>query len=542
MSVNPNIAGIHHITAIASSAANNLAFYENILGLRLVKKTVNFDDPYTYHLYYGDAQGSPGTILTFFPWENLAQGTPGAGMVTAIAFAIPRPSMAFWKQRINAAGITTQSGERFGDPVMQFFDPCGLPIELIGIPDPPAIGHGDHSAIPANHLIRGFHSATATLNTFDDIRSLLVDIMGMGLHRHEDNRFRFRMADHGSPGHWYDVIVDANAPAGNPGGGTVHHIAFRTESDRTQSLWQKQLRKNGVSVTTVRDRKYFRSIYFNSPGGVLFEIATDPPGFSVDEPSASLGTALKLPTQYESIRADIEKRLPLLDSAPFHHVFQDARKPHDDDRTIVTLHGTGGNENDLIRFAGDVAPASAILSPRGKSLENGLPRFFKRLANNVFDEADIIQRAHELSNFLIEAAVRYGRKQQRMTALGYSNGANMAAAILLLRPEVFSSAVLLRPMLPLPKQPLPDLNGKPILILRGAQDTIIPSDSTDQLILNFQQAGAAVTTRTIDAGHEITRRDIETISDWLSERPVINDNHLHAAPMPTSDDSQIVTP
>ena len=172
MSVNPNIAGIHHITAIASSAANNLAFYENILGLRLVKKTVNFDDPYTYHLYYGDAQGSPGTILTFFPWENLAQGTPGAGMVTAIAFAIPRPSMAFWTQRINAAGIATQSEERFGDPVMQFPDPCGLPIELIGIPDPPAIGHGDHSAIPANHIIRGFHSATATLNKLEDIRSL----------------------------------------------------------------------------------------------------------------------------------------------------------------------------------------------------------------------------------------------------------------------------------------------------------------------------------------------------------------------------------
>lgn len=542
MNVNPDIAGIHHITAIASSAANNLAFYEKILGLRLVKKTVNFDDPHTYHLYYGDAQGSPGTIMTFFPWEKLPQGKPGAGMVTAIAFAIPRPSMNFWTQRITAAGIAIQTGERFGDPVMQFPDPCGLPIELIGIPDPPSTGPRDQSPIPASHAIIGFHSATATLNALDDIRSLLVDVMGMDLHRHEANRYRFMMADHASPGHYYDVLVDASAASGKPGGGTVHHIAFRTASDRTQTLWQKQLRQNDVSVTTVRDRKYFRSIYFNSPGGVLFEIATDPPGFTVDESMETLGTALKLPHQYESIRADIENRLPPLHSTALQHVFKNAPKPTDDGRTIVTLHGTGGNEHDLIRFAEGVAATSAILSPRGQVLENGMPRFFKRLANNIFDEADIIQRAHELSDFLIEVAVRYGRKQQRMTAFGYSNGANMAAAILLLRPEVFSSAVLLRPMLPLPKQPLPDLNGKAILILRGAQDAVIPSDRTDQLVLRLQQAGAEVTTRMIDAGHEITRRDIDTISDWLSARPVIKDNHLHAAAMPTRDDPQIVAP
>jgi len=542
MNVHPDIAGIHHITAVASSAANNLAFYEKILGLRLVKKTVNFDDPDTYHLYYGDAQGSPGTIMTFFPWEKLPQGKPGAGMVSAIAFAIPRSSKAFWTQRIDAAGIATQTSQRFGDPVVQFSDPCGLTIELIGLPDPPPTGPWDQSPIPADHAIMGFHSATATLNALDDIRILLVDVMGMILHRREDNRYRFIMADQGSPGHCYDIIVDANAASGQPGGGTVHHIAFRTASDQTQALWQMHLRQRGVSVTNVRDRQYFQSIYFNSPGGVLFEIATDPPGFTVDESIEDLGTALKLPHHYESIRADIENRLPPLQSASFHHVFQDAPKPADDGRTIVTLHGTGGNEHDLIRFTEDVAATSAILSPRGQVLENGLPRFFKRLANNVFDEADIVQRAHELSTFLIEAAVRYGRKQTQMTALGYSNGANIAAAILLLRPEVFSSAVLLRPMLPLPKQSLPDLNGKAILILRGTQDAVIPSESTDRLVLRLQQAGAEVTTRSIDAGHEITRRDIESISDWLSERPAINDSHLHAAALPTIEDHQIVTP
>jgi predicted esterase len=361
----------------------------------------------------------------------------------------------------------------------------------------------------------------------------------MELHRHEANRYRFMMKDRGSPGHWYDVLVDSSAALGQPGGGTVHHIAFRTASDRTQALWQKQLRQNGVPVTDVRDRKYFRSIYFNSSQGVLFEIATDPPGFTADESMDALGTALKLPDQYEAIRAAIENRLPPLHPASFQHVFKDAPKPAEDGRTVVTLHGTGGNEHDLVRFAEGVAATSAILSPRGRVLENGMPRFFKRLADNVFDEADVIRRAHELSDFLIEAAVRYGRKPAQMTALGYSNGANMAAAILLLRPEVFSSAVLLRPMLPLQKQSLPDLKGKAVLILRGAQDAVIPSGSTDQLVSSLQQTGAEVTTRTIAAGHEITRQDIDTMSDWLSERPKIGKKHFNAAYMPTSDDPQI---
>lgn len=542
MSANPDIAGIHHITAMASSAARNLAFYKNILGLRLVKKTVNFDDPYTYHLYYGDAQGSPGTLLTFFPWETMAQGTLGAGMVTAIAFAIPRPSVDFWTQRINATGIVPQTGDRFGEPVIQFPDPGGLPIELIGISEPHSTGQPNQGPIPDNHAILGFHSATATLNKLDDIRALLVDVMGMEQHHREENRYRFKMADHGSPGHWVDVLVDAGAPRGNPGGGSVHHIAFRTPSDRAQALWQSKLSKNGVSVTSVRDRKYFRSIYFNSPEGVLFEIATDPPGFTVDEPVATLGAALKLPVQYEPIRAEIENRLPSLHATPFQHVFQDAREPADDDRTIVALHGTGGNEYDLFQFAEDVAPTSAILSPRGQVQEDGRLRFFKRLANNVIDETDVIKRAHELSDFLIEATVRLDRNRNQMTALGYSNGANIAAAILLLRPEVFASAVLLRPMLPLPTLPLPDLNGKPILILRGSQDTIIPSDSTDQLILRFQQAGAEVTAQTIDAGHAITRRDVRTISIWLAEQSKIKGKHYQDAAMQTIDNPHAVAP
>jgi glyoxalase family protein len=343
MNTDVNISGIHHITAVTSSAAENLAFYEKILGLRLVKQTVNFDDPFTYHLYYGDANGSPGTILTFFPWENLPRGKPGAGMVTAIAFAIPRTSIEFWTRRIGAQAIRVERSDRFGDPVLQFADPHGLPIELIGTSDPPLTAHWPEGAIEKAHAVTGFHSATATINVLEENNSLLRDVMGMTLDEQGNNRYRFRMTATEAPGRFLDVVYDPQATLGKPGGGTVHHIAFRTENDASQLRWQSILKKSGVGVTDVRDRKYFQSIYFHIPAGVLFEIATDPPGFSIDESAHELGSSLKLPEQYEPMRSEIERRLPPLRSEPFRHMFEKAPDSDDDDRTIVALHGTGGN-------------------------------------------------------------------------------------------------------------------------------------------------------------------------------------------------------
>jgi glyoxalase family protein len=291
-----------------------VAFYENILGLRLVKQTVNFDDPYTYHLYYGDAVGSPGTILTFFPWTDLPQGTPGAGMITAVAFAVPEAAIVFWRGRIGEAGIGVERDTRFGEPVLRFADPHGLPIELIGTSAPAPTRHWTDGPVPPRDAIAGFHSATVTLNAVDDKRSFLADVMGLTLEAREGNRYRFRTADPEAPGSTYDVMVDADAAPGRPGTGTVHHIAFRTGSNAAQTAWQEVLRQSGTGVTGVRDRNYFRSIYFHSPGGVLFEIATDPPGFTVDEPVDALGTSLKLPALYEPMRTDIADHLPPLRS------------------------------------------------------------------------------------------------------------------------------------------------------------------------------------------------------------------------------------
>jgi glyoxalase family protein len=308
----PYIPAIHHITAITPSATENLAFYENVLGLRLVKQTVNFDDPYTYHLYYGDARGTPGTILTFFPWENLPQGRPGAGMVTAIAFSIPLQAMDFWSTRLRRLACDLQTGERFGDPVLRFSDPHGLPLELIGQSEPPETACRPTGPIAAEHGITGFHSATATLHHWTESKTLFSSVLGMTLFKQRGNRYRFASTDTKAPGHFWDVVIDPQAPLGQQGGGTVHHIAFRAGSDADQLWWQSRLRTVGLGVTEVRDRKYFRSIYFHAPQHLLLEIATDGPGFGVDEEEAALGTSLMLPESYEPIRSDIERHLPLL--------------------------------------------------------------------------------------------------------------------------------------------------------------------------------------------------------------------------------------
>jgi len=314
MKTNSKISGIHHITAIASSASENLAFYEDVLGLRLVKKTVNFDDPFTYHLYYGDAAGTPGTIITFFPWEKLPRGKAGAGMVASIAFSIPAGSVDYWRTRLNGHGVETKEGQRFGDAFVQFEDPHGLSLELIeAATSHSTLSRNRNSQSAANRIV-GFHSATALLRSLEETQSLLVNLMGMKLHDKEGNRYRFKMKSDNAVGHFYDVVFDSQAKAGRQGGGTVHHIAFRTPTDDEQKYWQQSISDSGYSVTGVRDRKYFKSIYFHEPGGVLFEIATDPPGFTVDEPYERLGRDLKLPDQYESMRSEIESRLPELPS------------------------------------------------------------------------------------------------------------------------------------------------------------------------------------------------------------------------------------
>lgn len=307
-----HLPGIHHVTAIAGDPQRNVAFYTRVLGLRLVKQTVNFDDPSTYHLYYGDSVGTPGSILTFFPWAGLRRGRPGNGQVYATAFSVGAGSLRFWEARLLAHGVTPQPiVRRFGEEVLAFTDLDGLVLELVATAEPDTRAGHTHPEIPAAHALRGFHGVTVATVDAAPTQSLMTATMGYRIARTEGGRTRLATGA-GSPGTYVDLLVDPAIPRGLPGAGTVHHLAFQIADDPAQTAARSALLAAGCHVSPVMDRNYFHSIYYREPEGVLFEIATNPPGFAVDEPVASLGSTLKLPAQYEPHRAQIEASLPSL--------------------------------------------------------------------------------------------------------------------------------------------------------------------------------------------------------------------------------------
>ena len=304
------ISGIHHITAIATDPQRTMDFYTQVLGLRLIKLTVNFDDPGTYHFYFGDDVGTPGSILTFFPWPGASAGSKGAGQVVTIAFDVPPASIDFWSKRLHDSAVSVNAiEERFGERVLSFRDPDGLSLELVAVDDGAGRPVPRNAGVPAEHALRGFHGATLSEEAVADTEQLL-QFMGFTRIGQESNRIRYRgPAPHASI---VDLTHDPNAEYGELGGGVVHHIAFRAASDEQQSQWRSDLVERGYRVTPVIDRVYFHSIYFREPGGVLFEIATDPPGFALDETLDHLGEHLKLPPWLEASRAALERRLPAL--------------------------------------------------------------------------------------------------------------------------------------------------------------------------------------------------------------------------------------
>lgn len=305
------ILGIHHITAIAGQAQRNYDFYTRVLGLRLVKKTVNFDDPGTYHFYYGNEAGSPGTILTFFPWEGIRPGRPGTGMATEIGYSVPAGSLAFWRERFTQKGVLQLNEvSHFGETGFQFRDPDGLLLNLVA-------QQADNrtpwttDAIGADVATRGFHNVVLTLRKLEPTAYVLTDVLGYAFQQQEGNRYRFT-SDAVDTANVIDIVVAPNEQAGINAGGTNHHIAFRAANEEALMVFREQVAARGLNITGKIDRNYFYSLYFREPGGVLFEIATDNPGFAVDEPLAELGTNLKLPAQYEAHRAEIERSLPAL--------------------------------------------------------------------------------------------------------------------------------------------------------------------------------------------------------------------------------------
>ena len=307
------ILGIHHITAIAEDPQQNIDFYSGVLGLRLVKITVNFDDPGSYHLYYGDAVGHPGTILTFFAWPGARRGRRGNSQVTSTSFAVRRGSTPFWMDRFAMKGIAFEPAiERFGTQVITFFDGDGLQLELIESPNADArYAWEEETDVPAEFAIRGFHSATLCEMGYERTADLLTKTMGFHLLGQEQNRFRYELDGEG-PGKTVDVVCMPEGAEGRVAVGTVHHIAWRTADDAQQREWLTELNSLGYDLSPVMDRIYFHSIYYREPGGILFEIATDPPGFTFDESRETLGSSLKLPPWLEPHRSRIKAMLPAI--------------------------------------------------------------------------------------------------------------------------------------------------------------------------------------------------------------------------------------
>ncbi|MFL5577800.1 MAG: VOC family protein [Gemmatimonadaceae bacterium] len=542
----PQILGLHHVTAIASDPQRNLDFYAGLLGLRLVKRTVNFDDPETYHLYYGDEVGTPGSLMTFFPWPGARRGRQGTGQVSVTSFSVSPGSVGFWIERLLRYNIAyegpTKRGSGSGaEQVIAFKDHDGLMIEIVAHPG--AEGRpawGGAPGITRENALRGFHGVTLWVEEGDATERVLVDTLGFRPVREDGTTRRYAVGD-GGPGTIVDVRSIGGFGQGVGGAGTVHHVAFAVESDEAELAMRERVTKAGLHPTPVIDRNYFHSVYFREPGGVLYELATNPPGFAIDEPVEHLGERLMLPPQYEPHREQIEAVLPRIHlpvPASAAAVFADATGPEDvsgdalgfihryvppaaqgelaGSTTLLLLHGTGGDEEDLLPLGRALLPGAGMLSPRGKVLERGAPRFFRRIAEGVFDQEDLARRTEELADFVEAAANTYALERDGVVAVGFSNGANIAASLLLRRPGVLRGAVLLSPMVPFEPDALPDLKGTAVFIGAGRADPIAPAAQVERLAELLRQAGADVTVHWEPGGHSVTQGEVGAASSWIA--------------------------
>lgn len=542
------ILGIHHVSAIAGDPQRNLDFYSGLLGLRLVKRTVNFDDPQTYHLYYGDAVGTPGCIMTFFPWPGARSGRQGAGQLAVTSFAIVPGAVGFWLDRLLRHGVAYQQPVKRGsgadaEQVISFRDHDGLMLELVAHASAePRPSWGEAPGIPREHAIHGFHGVTLWIDKPEATERVLVDTLGFRELREDGTTKRYTVGE-GGPSRYVDVRTVGGFGVGAGGAGTVHHVAWAVDDDASELTMRDRVASSGLTATPVIDRSYFRSVYFREPGGVLYELATSGPGFAIDEPAERLGERLMLPSRLEANRAEIEAILPRLHlsaPAPAGSALTEVAGPEDvsgdalgfvhryippssagesaGSTTLLLLHGTGGDEEDLVPLGRALLPGAALLSPRGKVLERGASRFFRRLAEGVFDQEDLARRTAELAQFVGAATKTYELDAEALIAVGFSNGANIAASLLLTHPGLLRGAVLLSPMVPFDLDALPDLAETAVFIGAGRADPIAPAAQAERLAEMLRGAGAQVTLHWTPGGHGITKSEVDAARSWMAER------------------------
>ncbi len=510
-------SGIHHLTLITRKVQANVDFYAGFLGLRLVKRTGGYEDALQLHLFYGDAAGSPGSLVTFLVWEDGSPGRVGHGQVSEIGFAVAPDSIGFWLTRALRFGLRPEGPiTEFGEPVLRLRDPDGIVVKLVGRDLPAAVPWAAHD-IPAEHAIRRLRGATLLSEAPEQTAAFFARHFGFAPQAEAGAVRRLTS----QAGDVVDIRDAAGFWPGIPGTGTADHIAVRAPDTQAVAAVEAALKTLNSSPTTLHDRNYFTSLYVREPAGILTELATDGPGFTRDEPADALGTHLFVPPMEVARADDIKIMLPQFSlpgdervayrELPFIHRFHTPGNA--DGGTIVLLHGTGGNEADLMPLAARIAPRARLLGVRGRSTEEGTQRWFRRLSPTRFDQADIRFEAEAFAAFVDGATATYDLDPARTLFLGYSNGANLLAATLLLHPGHIRRAALLRAAAVLEAPPAADLAGLSVLMISGARDPYRAMATALEQALSA--GGARLEARAIEAGHELSPDDAAITRAWL---------------------------
>lgn len=500
-------SGIHHVTGITANVQANVDFYTGFLGLKLVKQTAGYADAEQLHLFYGDGLGSPGSLISFLVWEAAGRGRTGIGQVGEVALAVAPATIGDWLTRALAENIAVEGPLReFGEPVLRLKDPDGMIVKLVGV--------GMPGAAPLQNAPTRLRGVTLFTDKAADTSDFIARF---GLAKGEQEGATRRMV---SDTDVIDIREIAGFVPSVPGAGIPDHVAFRAPDMEAVRSMRLTLKQSGP--TEIHDRKYFLSLYVRDPAGILVEYATDAPGMTVDEAPAELGRTLFLPPNTKGRTEDMtvmlpqfalpgEERFPQRE-LPFIHRFHRPENP--DGTTIVLLHGTGGSEVDLMPLARHVAPHATLLGVRGRSTEEGMNRWFRRHGAFSYDQADIKAEAEAFAAFVEGAVNGYGIDAGRLVFLGYSNGANLLAAVIQLHPGVVERAVLLRGLQALENPPAAKLAGTQVLMLNGSSDPY--GHQAPALRKALEAAGAQLTSRDLAAGHELSLVDEAEIANWLS--------------------------
>ncbi|AYD01567.1 VOC family protein [Neorhizobium sp. NCHU2750] len=514
-------SGIHHITAITRKIQANVDFYVGFLGLRLVKRTAGFEDAQQLHLFYGDGAATPGSLVTFLAWEDGSLGRVGHGAPSEISFAVDREAIGFWLTRALACNVKmTGPSQEFGEPVLRLTDPDGIIVKLVGVDAYDDWVWWSEGGIGQADAIRGIRGATILSEKADETAAFLERHTGFVPGSVEGAVQRLTSES----GQIIDVRNAGGFWTAAPGTGTIDHVAVRAVSREAVDDLHKALQAENAGDINVHDRHYFYSLYVREPGGTLIEVATDAPGFTADEPLETLGSELFIPKHFKADHEALKVMLPqfglpgeervIYRDLPFVHR---VHMPENwDGTTLVLLHGSGANETAMLPFGRKAAPNAMLIGLRGRSTDEGSPRFFRRFSQTTFDQKEIASEVEAFVAFIEDIGPAYGADLARIAFVGYSNGGNMLGAVMQLRPEVIARAVLLRSMNVLEARPTVDFSGVQVLSLSATDDFYGPL--AGELEDRLRSAGAELTTRVLDTNHGIGPEDEAIARDWLKER------------------------